>query len=93
MVAREFRGGSASSEETFSPTNLCVPLNMLAVISAIHNLCMAAFDISNVFLQVEQKEAVLIEVPSCVRVLLNKPSSLYWRLKKCLPGQRNAALR
>ena len=69
---------------------------MLYVISAIHNLCMAAFDISDASLQVEQKEAVLIEVPSWVRwvrVLLNKPSLLYWRLKKCLPGQTKAAMR
>ena len=93
LVAREFRGASASSEETFSPTNPLSVIKMLLATALIHDLYVAVFDVSDAFLQVDQRELVIVEVPQWIRRIVNKPDLQYWRLKKCLPGQRNAALR
>ena len=43
------------------------------------------------FLTVAEVERVLIQVPSWVHNVMQAP--LFWILKKCLPGQRNAAMR
>ena len=53
----------------------------------------SVFDVSDAFLQVDQKELVIVEIPEWIRRILNRPDLRYWKLKKCLPGQRNAALR
>ena len=51
------------------------------------------FDVSDAFLHVEQRELVLILVPDWIRELWNRPNLTFWRLKRCFPGKRNAALR
>ena len=93
MVAREFRGQSASTEETFSPTTPLVLVKVLMVISLVRNLLMSALDVSDAFLQVWQKENVVVSVPNWVRMAASDPSLVFWQLRKCLPGQRNAATR
>ena len=59
LVAREFRGGTASSEEALSPTNPLSVIRMLVSIALIHDLYVAVFDVSDAFLQVDQKESLL----------------------------------
>eukprot|EP00435_Cladocopium_sp_Y103_P026788 s4238_g6.t1 len=93
MVAREFRGQSASTEETFSPTTPLMMVKVLMVISLLRNLMLSALDVSDAFLQVLQKENVVISVPNRVRVAARNLALMFWQLRKCLPGQRNAATR
>lgn len=93
MAARECRGQSASTEETFSPTTLLVLVKVFMVISVVRKLMMSALDVSDAFLQVWRKENVVVSVPNWVRVAANDISLMFWQLRKCLPGQRNAATR
>ena len=92
MVAREFKTGGGS-EDTFSPTNPIAVVKILLALAATLDLFISVFDVSDAFLQVEQKELVLILVPEWIKELLKRPNLRFWRLKRCLPGQRNAALR
>ena len=64
MVAREFRGRDASTEETFSPTTPLMLVKVLMVIALVKNLFIAALDVSDVFLQVLQREDVVVSVPN-----------------------------
>ena len=93
LVAREFRGGEASSDETFAPTTPLVVVKCVIVIALVKQLALCAMDVSDAFLQVRQQEFVVIEVPEWVRQAVGNPNLRYWQLLKCLPGQRNAALR
>ena len=45
------------------------------------------------FLCVEQQEEMFVVIPQWIRDLSPEDKSTVWRLKHCLPGQRNAALR
>ena len=63
------------------------------VISMVKGLMMSALDVSDAFLQVWQKENVVVSVPNWVRVAAKDISLMFWQLRKCLPGQRNAATR
>ncbi|CAK8995861.1 Retrovirus-related Pol polyprotein from transposon TNT 1-94 [Includes: Protease [Durusdinium trenchii] len=92
LVAREFRGGAASSMETFSPTSPLSFIKLLLSLSITMKLMVSVMDISDAFLQVEQREFVVIEVPSWIRTILQQPNLMFWKLQRCLPGQRNAAL-
>ena len=49
-------------------------------------------DVKDAFLQVPQQEYVVVQTPQWVKEM-NPNSPGFWRLLKCLPGQRNAALR
>ena len=49
MVAREFRGHSVSTEETFSSTTVLMMVKVLMVISLVKGLLMSALDVSDVF--------------------------------------------
>ena len=93
MMARELRGQSASTDETFSPTTPLVLVKVLMVISVVRGLMMSALDVSDAFLQVWQKEKKVVSVPNWVRVAANDLSLKFWQLRKCLPAQRNAATR
>ena len=64
LVAREFRGAAASSMETFSPTSPLSFIKLLLSMSVTMNLMVSVMDISDAFLQVVQREFVVIEVPS-----------------------------
>ena len=52
---------------------------------------MSALDVSDAFLQVLQREDVVVSVPNSVRMAAGNANLLFWQLLKCLPGQRNAA--
>ena len=93
MVAREFRGQCASTDETFSPTTPLMLVKVLMVIALVKKLMVSALDVSDAFLQVVQRENVIVAVPNWVRVASENIKLKYWQLKKCLPGQRNAATR
>ena len=58
-------------------------------------LKVAVFDVSDAFLLVPQQEFVVIKVPEWIQQLSNEdePREEFWMLRRCLPGQRNAALR
>ena len=92
LVAREFRGGAASPMETFSPTSPLSFIKLLLSLSIAMRLMVSVMDISDAFLQVKQREFVVIEVPSWVRTILQQPNLMFWKRQRCLPGQRNAAL-
>ncbi|CAK9048969.1 Reverse transcriptase Ty1/copia-type domain-containing protein, partial [Durusdinium trenchii] len=92
LVAREFRSGAASSIDTFSPTSPLSFIKLLMSLSVTMNLMISVMDISDAFLQVVQKEFVVIEVPAWIREILGREDLVYWKLLRCLPGQRNAAL-
>ena len=64
-------------------------LKLLMVLAQLHGLVTFVADVKDAFLTVPQKNPVWVKVPSCGDVLLN---SNMWRLLRCLPGQRNAAL-
>ena len=63
LVAREFRDGDYSSDETFILTTPLVIVKMLIVLSLIHGLAIASLDVGDAFLQVPQQTTVLIEIP------------------------------
>ena len=97
IVAREYKTNQTTIDE-FSPTSNMFVLKLLMVLAQLHGLCTYIADVKDAFLTVPQKKEnpVWVKVPLWVRglaregdVLLN---SAMWRLLRCLPGQRNAAL-
>ena len=56
------------------------------------DLMISVIDMSDAFLQVAQKEFVVIEMPAWIREILGREDLIYWKLLRCLSGQRNAAL-
>ena len=89
LVAREFRSGAQSTEETFAPTSSKYVVNILLILCLIHQLSILVCDIKDAFLTVPQRELVLVEVPSWIKC---DGSPQFWKLCRCLPGQRRAAL-
>ena len=89
LVAREFRSGAQSTEETFAPTSSKYVVNILLILCLIHQLSILVCDIKDAFLTVPQRELVIVEVPSWIK---SEGSPQFWKLCRCLPGQRRAAL-
>ena len=89
LVAREFRSGAQSTEETFAPTSSKYVVNILLILCLIHQLSILVCDIKDAFLTVPQRELVIVEVPSWIK---GEGSPQFWKLCRCLPGQRRAAL-
>ena len=83
LVAREFRAGAQSTEETFAPTSPKYVVNILLVFCLVHQLSILVCDIKDAFLTVPQRELVVVEVPG---------GPHFWKLGRCLPGQRRAPL-
>ena len=95
LVAREFRAGAQSTEETFAPTSSKSIVNIFLTMALVFDLNLLVLDISikGAFLCVPQKDLVIIEVPTWIsKALPNETHPLYWRLVRRLPGQRKAAL-
>eukprot|EP00435_Cladocopium_sp_Y103_P068897 s701_g32.t1 len=65
---------------------------MLLVFALIFGLAVTSLDIKDAFLTVPQMEILYVEIPMWVREWIGKADT-HWLLKRCLPGQRNAALR
>eukprot|EP00439_Symbiodinium_sp_Y106_P022811 s2616_g2.t2 len=63
----------------------------------LHLICperiIVVLDIKGACLQVPQQEEVLVTIPSWMKKVCNIGEGVVWRLKRCLPGQRNAATR
>ena len=94
MAAREFRGPSASTEETFSPTTLFDDGESLDGDESGQRFAhVSALDASDACLQVLQREDVVVSVPNWVKVAAGDLNLMFWQLLKCLPGQRDAATR
>ena len=65
---------------------------MILTFAAIYNLAVTCLDIKDAFLVVPQEEVLYVQIPEWVRERTNKTHT-HWLLRRCLPGQRNAALR
>ena len=93
IVAREFKD-SVSTVDTFAPTTPWSGVRTLLAMSTVMKLKVAVFDVSDAFLSVPQQEFVVIKIPEWIRQLNDdEHNEEFWMLKRCLPGQRNAALR
>ena len=62
------------------------------VLSLIYDLAVTALDVKDAFLMVPQMEIPYAQIPQWIRRWTGSPNT-HWLLKRCLPGQRNAALR
>ena len=91
VVAREFRTTN-TDEASFAPTSAFSAVRMLLTFAMVYGLAVTALDISDAFLMVPQVEVMFVEIPQWVRELTQKGET-HWKLLRCLPGQRNAALR
>ena len=82
----------SNNEDQYSPTSSFPSVRLLLVMAMIHNLAVTALDVKDAFLVVDQKEVMYVLIPIWIRELA-QDGATHWLLKKCLPGQRNAALR
>ena len=90
LVAREFRDGAQSTEKTFAPTSSKYVVNILIILCLVYQLSILVCDIKDAFLTVPQRELVIVEVPDWVQE--RGGEARFWKLCRCLPGQRKAAL-
>ena len=95
LVAREFKGYSRGSQETVAPTSTTMLNRLMLALHLCYGYYLSFLDVKNAFLLVPQQETVLVEVPSWWKPseIPKDGSQRYWSLKRCLPGQRNAASR
>ena len=91
IVAREYRDGQ-TNEDQYSPTSSFSSVRLLLVMSMLYDLSVTALDVKDAFLVVDQKEVMFVVIPERIRELAQDEAT-HWLLLKCLPGQRNAALR
>ena len=93
LVAREFRSGDASNEETFSPTSSKWIIQMFLVLALVQQLCVLVMDVKDAFLTVPQRDLVIVEIPTWAKSNDMTTNGVdFWKLVRCLPGQRKAAL-
>ena len=95
IVAREYRAGASSTAETFSPTASSAAARLVLILHLIFpEWIIVVLDIKDAYLQVPQQEEVLVTISSWMKKACNDVGEgIVWRLKRCLPGQRNAATR
>eukprot|EP00435_Cladocopium_sp_Y103_P068089 s576_g31.t1 len=91
-VAREFKTG-ATDENNFSPTSSFASVRMLLTFALIYNLAVTALDVKDACLMVPQVQVLHEKIPMWIRRWTGNPHNTHWLRKRCLPGQRNAALR
>ena len=92
--AREYRAGAISTAETFSPTASSAAARLVLILHLIFpEWVIVVLDIKDAYLQVPQQEEVLVTISSWMKKARNVGEGIVWRLKRCLPGQRNAASR
>ena len=93
LVAREFRSGDASNEGTFSPTSSKWIIHMFLVLALVQQLSVLVMDVKDAFLTVPQRDLVIIEIPTWAKSESMTANGVdFWKLVRCLPGQRKAAL-
>ena len=90
IVAREYRDGQAT-EDQYSPTSTFAAVRVLFVLSMLFDLSVTAMDVKDAFLLVDQNKEMYVLIPTWIRDIA-QDGATHWLLKKCLPGQRNAAL-
>ena len=90
LVAREFRDGAQSTEETFAPTSSKYVVNILMILCLVYQLSILVCDIKDAFLTVPQRELVIVGVFDWIQE--RGGGSRFWKLCRCLPGRRKAAL-
>ena len=97
LVAREFRGGDRSDSSTFAPTSHGSANRLMLCLHLCYRWLLAFIDVRNAFLLVPQREVVLVQVPTWYEGETNwgvtADGRKVWALRRCLPGQRNAAAR
>ena len=91
IVAREYRDGQ-TTEDQYRPTSTFAAVRVLFVLSMLFDLSVTAMNVKDAFLLVDQKEEMYVLIPTWIREIA-QDGATHWLLKKCLPGQRNAALR
>eukprot|EP00435_Cladocopium_sp_Y103_P030225 s3061_g7.t1 len=92
-VAREFKGYSKNTAETFAPTS-GIGSRLILLLHVYLGWHLSFLDIRDAFLLVDQRECVLVAKPSWWRPEeLREQDERVWILEKGLPGQRNAAAR
>ena len=93
LVAREFRCGDASNEETFSPTSSKWIIHMFLVLALVQQLNILVMDVKHAFLTVPQRDLVIVEVPTWARTEEMISNGVkYWKLLRCLPKTSSFAL-
>ena len=96
-VAREFRGQDQTTAETFAPTSSLAATRLLLATHVIMKWSLSFIDVKDAFLLVPQTKLVLVEQPARWKPEklgeLQNGAKRYWRLARCLPGQRDAASR
>ena len=94
IVAREYRAGAASTADTFSPTASNAAARLVLLLHLLNpTWVILVLDIKDAYLQVPQQEEVLVTISDWMKRAANIGEGIVWRLKRCLPGQRNAATR
>ena len=94
IVAREYRVGATSTAETFSPTASNAAARLVLILHLLNpTWVILVLDIKDAYLQVPQQEEVLVTISDWMKKACNIGEGIVWRLKRCLPGQRNAATR
>ena len=93
LVAREFRGADHSTAQTFAPTSNNAGNRVMLQLHLCFRWMLCFLDVKDAFLLVEQKELILIQIPSWWKPEEDDGRPRYWVLRRCLPGQRNAASR
>ena len=94
IVVREYRAGATSTAETFSPTASNAAARLVLILHLLNpTWVILVLDIKDAYLQVPQQEEVLVTISAWMKKACNIGEGIVWRLKRCLPGQRNAATR
>jgi hypothetical protein len=91
IVAKEFKTNS-TDESNFPPTSSFASVRMLLVFALRYGLAITALDVKDALLTVPQVETIYGRIANWIRKWAGNRST-HWLLKRCLPGQRNAALR
>ena len=91
FVAREFKGLSKGTAETFAPT-AGVGARLTLLLHVIYQWSLCFVDVKDAFLLVPQKTCVLVTRPPWWHPEDDSQPS-HWTLHRSLPGQRNAASR
>ena len=92
-MAREYRAGTTSTAEMFSPTASNAAARLVLILHLIFpKWVIVVLDTKDAYLQVPQQEEVLVTISAWMKKACNIGEGVVWRLKRCLPGQRNAAI-
>ena len=90
FVAREFKGGMVGDASTLAPTSSMALVRLILVLHVVFRWSLSVLDVIDAFLLVPQQELVLVDKPDWWS---DAHQGRRWVLRRCLPGQRNAASR